>query len=41
MRRTIAAYAILVGLVSLMVGLYFSEYNTLSYIIHSYVIPYL
>ncbi|HKM75465.1 MAG TPA: hypothetical protein VJZ32_03510 [Candidatus Bathyarchaeia archaeon] len=41
MRRTIAAYVILVGLVSLMVGLYFNEINTLSYIIHSYVIPYL
>ncbi|HXY83666.1 MAG TPA: hypothetical protein VEH56_08070 [Candidatus Saccharimonadales bacterium] len=41
MRRTIAAYAILVGLTALMVGFYLNEYNTLSSIIRSYVIPYL
>ena len=37
MKRTSAAFTILVGLTALMIGLYLNEFSTLTQILHGYV----
>jgi len=37
LKRTVAAFTILVGLTALMVGLYLKEFSALSQILHGYV----
>ncbi|MGP8126876.1 MAG: hypothetical protein ACLP9D_03615 [Candidatus Bathyarchaeia archaeon] len=38
MKRTTAAFTILVGLTAVMIGLYLNEFKTLADILHAYVI---
>ena len=38
MKRTSAAFTILVGLTALMIGLYLNELNTITQILHAYVV---
>ena len=37
MKRTSAAFTVLLGLTALMIGLYINEFSTLTQIIHGYV----
>ena len=37
MKRTLAAYTILLGLTAVMIGLYINDFKTISDVIHGYV----